>query len=91
MCLVVLGGEPLNTLQAWVAHLFNAVPFGRGLRPSFAHVGMPYEVGFLASPCRPQNAWAALSTCMSIKTCQSVELKGSSLTMSGMVRTLLQG
>ena len=44
MCLAVLGGEPLDALQAWVADLFARVPSGRGPRPSFAHVGPPYEV-----------------------------------------------
>ena len=44
MCLAVLGGEPLDALQGWVANLFARVPSGRGPRPSFAHVGPPYEV-----------------------------------------------
>jgi nardilysin len=45
MCLAVLGGEPLDRLQAWVGELFDSVPSGKGPRPSFADAGMPYEVG----------------------------------------------
>ena len=44
MCLAVLGGQPLDTLQAWVAELFSSVPSGAGARPAFAHAGLPYEV-----------------------------------------------
>ena len=51
MCLAVVGGEPLDDLQAWVTDLFSAVPCGRGPRPAFAHAGLPYEV---ATPRRPQ-------------------------------------
>ncbi|KAK9915769.1 hypothetical protein WJX75_003936 [Coccomyxa subellipsoidea] len=47
MCLTVLGGEPLDTLQQWVLQLFSAIPSGRGPRPEFSHVGLPFTGGRL--------------------------------------------
>ena len=44
MVLVLLGGEPLETLEQWVKELFLAVPSGRGPRPAFGHLGRPYQV-----------------------------------------------
>ena len=48
MSLVVLGGQPLDKLQHWVADLFSAVPSGKGPRPTFFDAGMPYKVCFLS-------------------------------------------
>ncbi|CAL8470131.1 g9673 [Coccomyxa elongata] len=47
MCLTVLGGEPLDTLQEWITELFMAVPSGSGPRPEFSHVGLPFTGGRL--------------------------------------------
>lgn len=47
MNLVLLGGEPLDTLQQWVEELFSAVPGGRGPRPQYGSAGFPYEGGRL--------------------------------------------
>ena len=44
MVLVLLGGEPLETLEQWVRELFLGVPSGRGPRPAFSHLGRPYMV-----------------------------------------------
>lgn len=44
MNLVVLGGEPLDMLEGWVAELFSAVPSGRGPSPEFGECGSPFEV-----------------------------------------------
>ena len=44
MNLVLLGGEPLDTLQAWAEELFSAVPGGRGPSPTFHDAGFPFEV-----------------------------------------------
>ena len=43
MALAVLGAQPLPELEAWAAELFAAVPSGAGPRPTFPHVGPPYE------------------------------------------------
>eukprot|EP00884_Botryococcus_braunii_P020235 jgi/Botrbrau1/6896/Bobra.67_3s0015.1 len=43
MSLVLLGGESLDTLEAWARELFSAVPAGAGPRPSFSHAGEPYK------------------------------------------------
>lgn len=47
MNLVILGGEPLDTLQQWATELFSAVPSGRGPRPSYAAEGFPLLGGRL--------------------------------------------
>ena len=47
MNLVVLGGEPLDELEAWVRELFSSVPGGRGSRPHFGDEGMPFVGGRL--------------------------------------------
>ena len=44
MSLVVLGGEPLDILQGWVAEIFTGLPTGKGPRPDFKDKGPPYEV-----------------------------------------------
>ncbi len=45
MHLVLLGGEPLDTLQAWVGELFGEVPCGPCGKPrTFGDAGMPFEV-----------------------------------------------
>jgi secreted Zn-dependent insulinase-like peptidase len=44
MCLAVLGGHSLDTLQQWVGAAFAGVPAGRGPRPEFAAAGPPFEV-----------------------------------------------
>ena len=46
MTLAILGGEPLETLEAWARDLFSAVPGGCGPRPSFAAAGPPYQASF---------------------------------------------
>ncbi len=45
-CLVVLGGQPLDTLQAMVQGSFAGVPpnAGGGPRPSFAQLPPPFQV-----------------------------------------------
>ena len=52
MALAVLGAQPLPELEAWAAELFAAVPSGAGPRPTFPHVGPPYEAR-LASVAGP--------------------------------------
>ena len=44
MCLAVLGGHSLDTLQQWVGAAFAGVSAGRGPRPQFAAAGPPFEV-----------------------------------------------
>jgi hypothetical protein len=44
MNLVILGGEPLDTLERWAAELFSAAPAGRGPSPTFYDAGFPFEV-----------------------------------------------
>ena len=44
MSLVLLGGESLDTLQAWVQEAFAGLPSGKGPRPSFGAAGMPFKV-----------------------------------------------
>ena len=44
MTLAVLGGDSLETLEAWVRDLFSHVPAGKGPKKSFAHLARPYEV-----------------------------------------------
>lgn len=41
---MLLGGEPLDTLEQWVKELFLAVPSGCGPRPAFGHLPRPYMV-----------------------------------------------
>ena len=57
-----MGGQPLDTLQAWVAELFSSVPSGKGPRPAFAHAGLPYEVS-ITSPCATWGALLLLGHC----------------------------
>lgn len=45
MNLVVIGGEPLPILQEKIIELFGKIPTGKGPRPSFKHVGRPFEFG----------------------------------------------
>ena len=45
MSLAVLGGQPLDKLQQWVQQLFGGLQRGGSPRPSFAHAGLPFEVG----------------------------------------------
>lgn len=47
MNLVVLGGQPLETLESWVAEMFSHVPAGRGPRPRYTGCGFPFEGGQL--------------------------------------------
>lgn len=49
MSLVVLGGEPLDTLEDWVRKLLSTVPSGVGPPTSFHDHGYPFEVS-LAPP-----------------------------------------
>ena len=44
MALAVLGGDSLDTLEAWVKELFSQVPSGRGPMKSFADTPAPYRV-----------------------------------------------
>ncbi len=53
MVLVLLGGEPLETLEQWVKELFLAVPSGRGPRPAFGHLGRPYQVCYSSCSMQP--------------------------------------
>lgn len=46
MNLVILGGEALETLEAWARELFSPVPNGKGPSPQFAAESMPFEVGY---------------------------------------------
>lgn len=55
MVLVLLGGEPLETLEQWVQELFLAVPSGRGPRPAFGHLGRPYTVRKCSCLMQPQD------------------------------------
>ena len=55
MVLVLLGGEPLETLEQWVKELFLAVPSGRGPRPAFDHLSRPYTVCRRACLRQPQS------------------------------------
>ncbi|KAF5827025.1 Metalloenzyme, LuxS/M16 peptidase-like protein [Dunaliella salina] len=43
MSLVLLGGETLDELQSWVTEIFQDLPTGKGPRPSFESMGMPFE------------------------------------------------
>lgn len=63
MSLVVLGGQPLDTLQGWVSQRFSAVPAGRGPRPVFSRAGPPFQVAPPAVTDRvhPSHASALLS------------------------------
>jgi hypothetical protein len=45
MNLVILGGEPLDTLERWAGEMFSGVPGGRGPSPQFHDTGFPFEVG----------------------------------------------
>ena len=68
MVLVLLGGEPLDTLEQWVKELFLAVPSGRGPRPAFGHLSRPYTVCQRACLRQPQSlllmpSQLALCTC----------------------------
>ncbi|GAB4823775.1 hypothetical protein N2152v2_010821 [Parachlorella kessleri] len=47
MRLVILGGEPLDTLQGWAEELFSGVPAGKGPAPDFQGAGFPFEGGRL--------------------------------------------
>ncbi|KFM22670.1 Insulin-degrading enzyme [Auxenochlorella protothecoides] len=47
MNLVLLGGETLDELEAWVRDEFRGVPGGRGPRPSYAEAGFPFQGGRL--------------------------------------------
>lgn len=44
MALAVLGGDSLETLEAWVKELFSHVPAGKGPKQSFEHLDRPYQV-----------------------------------------------
>jgi len=44
MALAVLGGDSLDTLEAWVKELFGQVPSGRGSMRSFKDTPAPYQV-----------------------------------------------
>lgn len=45
MCLAVLGGEPLDTLEGWARDLFTPVKGGHcGPAPTFEGQGFPFEV-----------------------------------------------
>lgn len=55
MNLVVLGGDPLDTLQQWAAELFSGMPGGRGPAPEFGSVGFPFQVRGLGS--RARRGW----------------------------------
>lgn len=60
MQLVVLGGEPLERLEAWVAELFAPVPRGvSGPAASFAAAGKPFEVRWRQG-ARVGALWRAL-------------------------------
>ena len=50
MALAVLGGQSLDTLEAWVRELFSHVPSGRGARPTFDGMPRPYKVSPKAHP-----------------------------------------
>lgn len=39
MCLVLLGGQELDTLEGWVREMFSGLPCGQGPRPSFLGTG----------------------------------------------------
>eukprot|EP00798_Chlamydomonas_sp_ICE-L_P021127 gene21127-28014_t len=43
MSLVVLGGETLDELQQYVTDIFSHLPTGKGPRPTFEGVGMPFK------------------------------------------------
>lgn len=46
MCLAVLGGDPLDTMEAWARELFEGVRGGHcGPAPTFENAGFPFEVG----------------------------------------------
>ena len=47
---MVLGGQPLATLEQWAADLFSKVPSGQGPRPEFSAAGMPFQVQIAALP-----------------------------------------
>lgn len=47
MNLVVLGGQPMETLESWVKEKFSAVPSGRGHKPEYAVHGPPCNGGEL--------------------------------------------
>lgn len=56
MCLALLGGEPLDTLQAWAAELFSGVRGGHcGAAPTFEGQGMPFQVRGAASHLSNHN------------------------------------
>lgn len=59
---MLLGGEPLETLEQWVRELFLGVPSGRGPRPTFDHLGRPYTV--LHACSFPSTDSIALGPCM---------------------------
>lgn len=42
---MLLGAEPLDTLELWVRELFGPVKGGGGPRPSIAGAGFPFGVG----------------------------------------------
>ena len=52
---MLLGGEPLETLEQWVKELFLAVPSGRGPRPAFGHLSRPYTVCRCSCLMQPRN------------------------------------
>lgn len=46
MSLVLLGGQPLDQLEAWVQQMLGFIPKGVVGRPaSFSNEGQPFEVG----------------------------------------------
>lgn len=47
MSLVVLGGEPLDTLEEWVRELLGVVPCGVGPITNFCAHGYPFEVSLV--------------------------------------------
>jgi hypothetical protein len=44
MSLVLLGGEALDVLEGWVRDIFTGLPTGKGPRPSFKDMGLPFKV-----------------------------------------------
>lgn len=52
MTFVLLGSEPLDTLEAWTRELFGAVPGGGGARPSIRSAGFPFPSGGAPLLCR---------------------------------------
>lgn len=49
MCLAVLGGESLDTLESWVRDMFQVVRSGLGPRRDFSSAGFPFAVRSMVS------------------------------------------